>query len=154
MNKMTRKPRVSYQDASRAMGELMPNIIRGVQLDFFIKRRVTQTQFLMLVAIRAYGQCTMGTLARSLHVRMPTVTGIVHRLVRAGHVRRLSKLEDRRQVLVELTPRGELFFREFEGVVRRRWEEVLRSLNAHELDSFYRVVTKLTTQLQQKPGHA
>ena len=151
MNKTVQKPRVSRQEASRAMAELMPNIIRGVQLDFFIKRGVTQTQFLVLGAIRAYGSCTMSTLARSLHVSMPTVTGIVDRLVRAGHVRRLSKPEDRRQVIVELTRRGQMFFQHFEAVVRRRWEEVLRSLEPQELQAFHAVITKLKAQLQ--PPH-
>ena len=148
MNKKVQKPRVSTQEASRAMAELMPNIIRGVQLDFFIKRGVTQSQFLVLAAIRAYGRCTMGTLARSLHVSMPTVTGIVERLVRANHVRRRSKPEDRRQVIVELTPRGQTFFQQFEAVAKHRWEEVLRSLEPQELRAFYDVVTKLKGQLQ------
>ena len=146
MNKKALTPK----DVSLAIAQLMPNIIRGIQLDFFIKRGVTQTQFLVLSAIRAYGRCTMGTLARSLHVSMPTVTGIVNRLVRAGYLRRLPKAEDRRQVRVELTAEGRSFFHQFQGVVRRRWEEVLRSLEPKELEAFYHVTTKLTAQLQ--PG--
>jgi len=129
----------------------MPNIIRGIQLDFFVKRGVTQTQFLVLVAIRAYGRCTMSALAKSLHVSMPTVTGIVDRLVRDGHVRRLPSSEDRRQVIVELTRSGQAFFEQFAAIVRRRWEEVLRSLAPRELEAFYHVVTKLREQLQPNP---
>ena len=145
---MLQKSRVSPQQASRAMAELMPNIIRGVQLDFFIKRGVTQSQFLVLGAIRAYGRCTMSTLARNLHVRMPTMTGVIDRLVRSGHVRRLPKPADRRQVLVELTRDGQEFFEAFERVIRRRWEEVLRSLEPRELEAFHQVTMKLRTQLQ------
>ena len=52
----------------------MPLIMRGVQLDFFVKRGVTQTQFLTLSAIRAYDRCTMGALARNLNISMPTMT--------------------------------------------------------------------------------
>lgn len=130
------------------LAKLMPNIIRGVQLDFFLKRGVTQTQFLVLSAIRAYDRCPMGTLAQSLHVSMPTVTGVINRLVRAGHVRRLHHPEDRRQVIVELTRHGQEFFQQFELVIRRRWEEVLRSLEPRELRAFFDVITKLRAQLQ------
>ena len=141
------------QDVSLAVAKLMPHIMRGVQLDFFIKRGVTQTQFLVLASIRAYGRCTMSTLAHNLHVSMPTVSGIVERLVRGGHVRRLSKPEDRRQVIVELTRHGQIFFQQFEAVVRRRWEEVLRSLGAQELQAFHDVITKLREHLQPPQTH-
>lgn len=141
-------PTITRQDVGRAMSQLMPRIIRGIQLDFFVKRGVTQTQFLVLLAVHGYGECTMGTLARNLHARMPTATGVVARLVRDGYVRRHAKPEDRRQVLVSLTPKGQAFIRDFQAVVRRRWEEVLRSLRPAELAAFHGVITKLSTQLQ------
>ena len=97
----------------------------------------------------------MGTLARNMHVRMPTATGIVGRLVRAGYVRRRPKPEDRRQVVVALTPKGYGFIRAFQAVVRHRWEEVLRSLEPAELATFHRVVTKLDSRLpsaQRRPS--
>ncbi len=141
-------PRPSRQEVSLAVAQLMPDIIRGVQLDFFVKKGVTQTQFLMLTAIRAYGRCTMGILARNLHIRMPTATGIVDRLVRRGYVRRLPTSEDRRQVAVDLTPSGQQFIRQFQFVIRRRWAEVLESLPASELEAFYRVITTLQERLR------
>jgi DNA-binding MarR family transcriptional regulator len=79
---------------------------------------------------------------------MPTTTGIVNRLVRDGYVRRASALEDRRQVMVELTPKGRAFISDFQGVVRRRWLDVLRALGPGELGAFYRVITKLHGQLR------
>ena len=147
MNKKSRSS-ATPKDVSLAIAELMPNIIRGTQLDFFVKKNVTQTQFLVLTAIRAYGRCAMGTLARNLHVRMPTATGIVERLVQAGYVRRAPHSTDRRQVIVELTAKGQSFIQEFQSVIRRRWEEVLVSLEPRELAAFHRVITKLKTQLQ------
>ena len=127
---------------------MMPQIMRGIQLEFFVKRGVTHTQFLLLAAIRAYGRCAMGTLARNLHISMPTASGIVDRLVRSGFVRRAALPEDRRCVVVELTAKGEAFFRDFETVIRRRWEEVLLALDPHELQAFHEVITKLREGLQ------
>lgn len=130
-------------EVSRAIAELMPRILQGIQLDFFVKRGVTQTQFLVLIAIHGYARCTMGTLARNMHVRMPTATGIVTRLVRSGLVRRSADPEDRRQVIVELTAKGRSFIEQFQAVVRRRWEEVLTSIGPQELRAFHHVITKL-----------
>ena len=132
---------------SEAIAHLMPYIIRGVHLDFFVKTGVTQMQFLVLMAIHASGRCTMGTLARTMHVRMPTATGIVDRLVKAHFVHRMPMPDDRRQVVVELTRRGEAFIRQFQAVVSRRWDEILFTLSAKELEAFGGVVTKLHAQL-------
>jgi len=138
---------ITRRQVSQAVAQLMPRIIRGVQLDFFVRKGTTQTQFLVLMAIHADTRCTMGALARNLHVRMPTATGVVDRLAKAGYVRRIPHPTDRRQVIVTLTAKGQHFIREFQQVIRRRWEEVLRSLSAGELAMFHQVITKLTAQL-------
>ena len=138
------RSRVSFEIA-----QLMPMIIQGVQLDFFVKRGTTQTQFLVLIAIHGYGRCTMGMLAKRMQVSMPTATGIISRLVRNGLVRRFPHPKDRRQVIVELTAKGQAFIRDFQGVIRRRWEEVLKSLRLRELEAFYHVLTTLRQQLRQ-----
>ena len=145
---MSNKQAPSLQDVSLAISQLMPNIIRGIQLDFFVKKGVTQTQFLVLTAIRAYGRCTMGVLARNLHIRMPTATGIIDRLVQRGYVRRLAMADDRRQVAVELTPAGTQFIQQFQTIARRRWEEVMSTLQVGELQAFHRIITKLQTQVR------
>ena len=141
---------VTRKNASLAIARLMPYIMRGVQLDFFLTHGVTQTQFLVLASIRAYERCTMGALARSLSVSMPTASGLVDRLARAGFIRRTHESEDRRQVSVELTPKGKTFFHEFEAVIRTRWEEALLSLTRAELSAFHDAIVKITTQLQRQ----
>ncbi len=142
--------KITPRDASLAVAQLMPHIIRGIQLDFFVKRGVTQSQFLVLAAIRADGECPMGTLARNLHIRMPTATGIVDRLVHARLLGRHADPGDRRQVMVRLTDKGARFIRDFESLVRARWEEVLKPLDPHELTAFFNVMTKLRQQLQHE----
>ncbi len=139
-------PATSRREVSRAIAALMPNILRGVQLDFFVKQGVTQTQFLVLMAIHASSRCTMGALARTIHVSLPTASGIVERLVRAGYVRRRADAHDRRQVVVELTVKSHSFIQQFQIVVSRRWEEVLRLLDQRELQAFHRVITRLNEQ--------
>ena len=144
---MPTQPSVSRQAVGRAMAQLMPTIVQGLQLEFFVKRNVTQTQFLVLMALRASGSSRMSALAQRMQVALQTATGIVTRLVKAGLVRRFTTSEDRRQVMVELTPKGEAFIRDFQAVVRRRWEEVVRALTPRELIAFFEILNKLQQRL-------
>lgn len=126
-----------------AIAELMPKIIRGAQLEFFRRYSVTQTQFFILVAIHATHDASMGGVARSMKISMPTATGIVGRLVRTGFLRRYSEPYDRRRVRVELTPKGIGFIRKFQKAVSHRWTEVLKNVDDRELGPFYRVILRL-----------
>jgi len=99
-------PPVTKRRLSSAIAELMPGILRGVRLDFFVQKGVTQTQFVVLAAILAGRRSTMGALAKSLHVRMPTMTGIVDRLEARGLLERKQISKDRRVKQLVLTPEG------------------------------------------------
>ena len=139
---------LNTREVSLAVAQLMPRIIQGVHLDFLAKGHITQTQFLVLVAVHSRKRCTMNVLAGSMKVSMPTMSGIVNRLVKAGFLQRVEGLTDRRQVVVELTTKGQKMIAQFQGAVSARWQEVLTALSKDELESFYKVVLKLTEKLQ------
>ncbi|MCB9772119.1 MAG: MarR family transcriptional regulator [Candidatus Omnitrophica bacterium] len=139
---------VSRRDLSLAIAQLMPRIIQGVQLEFLVKRTLTQTQFLLLVAIHSRGACSMNTLAQNMRVSMPTISGIVDRLVKRGYVTRLANVEDRRQVVVDLSSKGRMMISQFQGAMSQRWEEVLKVLEQNDVEDFFRLVVKLTTYLK------
>lgn len=141
-------PQVSRKELSLAIAQLMPRIIQGVQLEFLIKKTLTQTQFLVLVAIHSRGPCPMNTLAQSMHVSMPTVSGIVDRLVKRGYITRQESSEDRRQVVVELSKKGQMMIAQFQGAMSQRWEDVLRVVEQNDVNDFHRVVTKLIEHLK------
>lgn len=147
MNSMKRP---SKQDVSLSIARLMPSIIRGVQLDFFTHGSITQTQFMVIVAIQSYGRCTMSDLARSMKIKLPTASGIVTRLVTSGLVRRVPDPRDRRRIYIELSAKGVRFFEKFRSVMRSRWEAVLSLVEADELKEFHRIVRKLTARLEAK----
>lgn len=133
---------------SQTVASIVPEMIRGVQFDFFASRTITQTQFMMLLAIRSHGVCTMGGLAKKMKVSMPTVTGIADRLVRMGYIRRFPKPEDRRQVAVAPTAKGEKFVREFQTVVAERWARVLSVFSEKEMEMFYALILKIQAHLK------
>ena len=92
----------------------------------------------------------MRVLAENMQVSMPTISGIVDRLAQANYVKRIADETDRRQVKVELTKQGREFIARFQQAVSERWQEVLKALGAKDIESFYRVVTKLKEALQNK----
>ena len=91
----------------------------------------------------------MRTLSENLQVSMPTMSGIVERLVRGGYARRVTDTEDRRQVRVELTPQGRSIISQFQQAASRRWQDVLLALRQDEIELFGNVVTKLLNSLKK-----
>ncbi len=68
---------------------------------------VTGPQLIVLQELSRSGAVPVGSLARAVSLSHATVTGIVTRLERGGLVERRADEEDRRRVLVDLTPKGE-----------------------------------------------
>lgn len=138
---------LTAEHVGRSMARLMPHLIKGLHLEFFMKSGVTHTQFLVMVAIHSYENCRMGDLARNMHVRMPTATGLVDRLVRAGFARRGMLPEDRRQVTVSLTAKGRSLIHNFQAAAQNRWREALSGLSPRELAAFQAGLDKIQAQV-------
>ena len=132
------------QQTAQAISILMPHIMQGAHLGVFAKRSMTQTQFLILVSLHSRGACTMSDVASHLRVSMPTVTGLVNRLVEAKYIKRSAHPQDRRQIIIDLTPKARVFLKQFQGIIAKRWTEVLNVLNDEELMQFYTIIQKLT----------
>lgn len=90
----------------------------------------------------------MSALAAQMKVQMPTMSGMVNRLVKAQYLTRIDNLNDRRQVVVDLTPKGRAFLKEFQGIISRRWEDVLMVLSIEEVKQFKHIVEKLNNSLK------
>jgi len=67
---------------------------------------LTWPQLAALRAAERLGGCSIGALARALHLGQPTLTGIVQRLERAGCVRRSRHERDGRSVNITITSTG------------------------------------------------
>jgi DNA-binding MarR family transcriptional regulator len=61
------------------------------------------------------GRITAGDLARELRLSTGAVTAIVDRLERAGYARRVADPDDRRRVLIEITPSAQRMGAEIYG---------------------------------------
>jgi DNA-binding MarR family transcriptional regulator len=99
--------------------------------------RVTPQQHQALLAIKGFpgrDQVTVGELAERLQLRHHSAVGLVDRLVNEKLVLRSPAETDRRQVLIQLTPRG---------------EKTLEELSAMHHEQLQRIGPELARLLQQ-----
>ena len=137
---------------SHAIAQLLPNIIQGVHIGFLAEMNLTHTQFFVLIAIHSQKHPTMRVLSENMQVSMPTMSGIVERLVKGGYAKRVNHPSDRRQVMVELTPKGERVIAKFQQAAGKRWQQVLAALNSNEVEFFQKIINKLKDSLQKRLG--
>lgn len=86
--------------ASRALVGVSARSLEGVD------ESVTLTQFRTLVVLHGHGATRLNRLAARLGVNASTALRTVDRLIANGLVDRRANDQDRREVVIELTPRG------------------------------------------------
>lgn len=90
----------------------------------------------------------MSALASHMKVRLPTMSGMVDRMVKAQYLKRVNNNNDRRQIMIELTPKGQKFLNQFKSIITKRWEEVLKVLTDEEVREFHHIVVKLNESVK------
>lgn len=96
------------------------------------KSGLTSPQLAALQAILRLQPVTVGTLAREIHLGHATVTGILTRMEDRGLVVRTRGSQDRRSVLVELTPEGAKIVQEAPSPLQERFHHELSRLHEWE----------------------
>ena len=87
--------------------------------------RISRTDLHCLNEIENAGGLTAGQLAAASGLTTGAVTGVIDRLERAGFARRLADPNDRRRVLVEVTPEFAAQARRLWGPVKADWDATL-----------------------------
>ncbi|MBN2022590.1 MAG: MarR family transcriptional regulator [Pirellulales bacterium] len=109
--------------------------------------------FPQLAAVQAVARLepvTVGALARHIHLGPATVTGILDRLERRGLVTRTRGNQDRRSVLVRLSPAGAALAREAPPTLHERFRDELSKLRQWEqtmmLSTLQRIAAMMDAQ--------
>lgn len=90
-------------------------------------------QLIVLTVLEGHGPLSMSRLAETLDVSDASATGIVDRMEKRGLVERGDDPNDRRVVLVRLTPQGAGIFREHQQLRRGRLARLVDRLSDDEL---------------------
>lgn len=96
---------------------------------------VTLPQFRVLVVLSNFGPLRMGELALHLGASQSSFSRFADRMVAGGLVARSASPDNRREVIVSLTEKGERVYAEVTGARRREISVVLEKLSAADLDA-------------------
>lgn len=105
---------------------------------------LTPMQFAVLAKLREVGPCSQNSLGRRTAMDVATIKGVVARLEERGLVGKLASPEDRRKLLIDLTPEGRAVL---ERAVPRAIEisaMTLAPLSREEQAVFMRLLAKLS----------
>lgn len=125
-------------DEVRATGEMVAKFFVHEQLGPILGSTLTMQQLKLVALLATHGPLGGHDLARHLGVSMPTVSGIVDRLVERGMVERREDPGDRRVRLTALSPAGEAFIAEHDAAGWRAGTEILRTMDAEDLRALAR----------------
>ena len=105
---------------------------------------VTTTQLAALARLAELGPMSQNQLGRATAMDAATIKGVVGRLVTRRLVTTVPSAEDRRRLIVDLTPEGRALFDEpaARGGARRR-ERTLAPLSAAERERFLAMLRRL-----------
>ena len=123
-------------------------ILRGVELqmqcyrmlrnlgpdDPWLSVELTMPQLKVLFRLNAQGPSKVGSLARALRVTLPTMTGILDRLVEHGLIRRDEDPGDRRVVISRLTDSGQELVDHLQAASRTRLTRIYEALSQDTLE--------------------
>jgi len=95
-------------------------------------------------AARAGRPMTAGALGAAVELSSASVTALVDRLERVGHVERVRDEHDRRRVVLEMTPAAMAAGGEFFGGLQRDLAAAMDSYSDEELDVVRRFLGEMT----------
>ena len=112
-------------------------LLRGLGPDDpWLAVELTMPQLKVLFRLNAQGPSRVGALARALHVTLPTMTGILDRLVEQGLIRREEAPTDRRLVISRLTAAGDELVDQLQAASRSRLARVYETLEPAALEQY------------------
>ncbi len=113
-----------YPVIMRVMGRIRSIVHDGMDL--------TYNQYKMLLTIYDKGNCTLNVLARELRIAMSSASEMVDRLVNQGFVFRTVDEDNRRQVMIYTTEKGEELIRELRRGIVENYRTLLERLPSRD----------------------
>ena len=105
---------------------------------------VTSTQFKVLCTIYREECITPMELKKSLSVDLGALTRMLDRLICKGWDARLPNPNDKRGVLIRLTPEGATLCEKCRSLLGKSMhQELIKNLTADEVDTLYQLLTKV-----------
>jgi DNA-binding MarR family transcriptional regulator len=96
---------------------------------------VSFAQFYLMSYLSTSRELTMTDIARKMGHSTAAATGLVDRLEKLGYVERMHAADDRRKVLVRITPKGLELVSKLRGALQDRVAEAMHESSSYDVDS-------------------
>jgi DNA-binding MarR family transcriptional regulator len=120
---------------AQAVIKVIPLVMRTIAAEQYNSFHPMSPANFRLLHILAHHSCNLSELALRQAVSLPTMSNSISVLVKRGWVKRAPSPEDRRQILLELTPDGRAVLGEIQGQAEARVAELLGELSLDDLKS-------------------
>ena len=107
---------------------------------------LTPPQFSVLRMLAKKGALPMNRISQDMLVTPPNITGLIDRLESNKLVRRGASEEDRRAIMIELTPEG----KKVQAAVAKRYNEFMRDVLHKFTHDEQRTLRTLLTKLEEQ----
>lgn len=119
-----------------------------------LRQGVSMAQLNILYTLHRSGEMPMSRLADLLNVSLSNATGLIDRLEERGYLERTRVPEDRRVVIVRLTPIGVQMLDEQDAMTDDLLRTVLGRLRPHQLVTVAQATSDLRAAVEATTGQA
>jgi DNA-binding MarR family transcriptional regulator len=136
------------------VGELheMIGMMRCAGTGRMVRSGISMTHLHILWLLEHHGDLTMGRLAELVDVSLSNASGLIDRMEERGLVERIRVADDRRVVLVRVSPEGARMRDEIEAVKQDQKRSILGNLDLDQLTRLLGAVTDLRGAVAQEIG--
>lgn len=134
----------AWEEQTRRIQIALQYIKRSLELDLHRTAQlpITGPQMYVLYYLNLHERCKLTQLADKFEVKPSAITVMIDRLEKPGYVRRVPDPEDRRSVLVEVTPAGKEVLVQAFRARSRVLATYLSRLDEAEIPEFVRLLEK------------
>ena len=122
--------------------------LKCVGSERLLRQGISMTQLHILHMLERHGQMPMSRLAEVLDVSVSNATGLVDRMEERGLVARTRVPEDRRVVLVHVSPAGHAMLGDAEALANDVLRRVLERIDGSQLDAIAAAMAHLRSAVE------
>jgi MarR family transcriptional regulator, organic hydroperoxide resistance regulator len=115
-----------------------------------IDTEITDVQFMAGMVMMHNSSMNMSDLAACLGISLPTLTGIIERMVKRELVERSSDEKDRRIVKVKLTTKGTKIIKKSHDAKREHLRPMITLLDTDDRKTLLRILETLVSEIQKQ----
>ncbi|MCD4781036.1 MAG: MarR family winged helix-turn-helix transcriptional regulator [Candidatus Omnitrophica bacterium] len=134
---------VNIDAMAKELAVAMPRLARKISFDFFKSINIPHAQIFTMLILCEKDLCRISDIRQELDIRASTASGIIDRLVKSGHVKRLVDKNDRRVVNISLTAKGERVLTKLKEVIEFKWINILSKLSNEDRMNYLNIIRKI-----------